>query len=556
MKLRILSTNFWKSIFRGRKLSHEITESIEEVDQQLETSPIQFETLYEPQETNDNIEQIEPGSIRITKEDKPSKTGVKRKTESLTVGSELNLEQNSIFTVSTYPGKSRETVIRKSLSTGEIVERKVIVGKTVDGIETGVLTTSHFKIYLALIKFWEEAGRPIDNPVRLTTLKILKEIGLSDTGPNYETVKRMLRHLVQIPITFENCFFIPGSESEQGIYGTLEDFHILSSLYIYERKKIGQKARGYGEFQFSGPILKNLANNYSHPLRLDVIREFRKHKDLSILIYTYIDRNMAFKDKYEIGLEKLFEHLDLSQRHVKYPSGRKRVLVPILDEIRGKELSTGILSHADIQKTANGQDYKLVCRKKPFPKKLRDNPEQLMLPVETEPDESEIPESTEPGSELFPLLIDKGLTEKQAAKLTSEKDPKDIKMQIEYLPYRIAEYKAQKKNINMPAILYDSISDNWNVPKGYIEAGKAREREARKLEAERIALEEREEWGRVEQERERMKLYKESLSSDDRAKLREKALERIREMEGVKEDFITENFIEAQENEILREEMN
>jgi hypothetical protein len=536
----------------------EVNEKLEEIDttlmiQQLEPSSVQFETLSKPQLVGDEQKiSIRQETISATKE-KSSKASTERKIEPLTVGSELNLEQNSIFAVSNYPGKSRETVIRKRLSTGEVIERKIIVGKTVDGIETGVLTTNHFKIYLALIKFWEEAGRPIDNPIRLTTLKILKEVGLSDTGPNYETVKRILRHLVQIPITFENCFFIPGNGSEQGRYGTLEDFHILSSLYIYERKRVGQKARGYGEFQFSNPILRNLINNYSHPLRLDVIREFKKHKDLSILLYTYIDRNIAFKDSYEIGLEKLFEHLDLSQRHVKYPSGRKRVLEPVLEQLIGKKLSTGILSHADIQKTVDGQDYKLVCRKKPFPKKLRDNPEQLTLPIGTELDELETPESPDPGSELFPLLIGNGLTEKQAAKLIAEKDPEVIRTQVEYLPYRVAEYKAQKKNINMPAILYDSISDNWNVPKGYIEAGKAKEREVKRLEAERLVLEEREEWDREEQERERIKAYKESLSPDDRAKLREKALEKIRSMEGVKEGFITENFIEAQENEILKE---
>jgi hypothetical protein len=151
---------------------------------------------------------------------------------------------------------------------------------------------------------------------------------------------------------------------------------------------------------------------------------------------------------------------------------------------------------------------------------------------------------------LFPLLIAKGLTEKQAAKLIAEKDTEDIKMQVEYLPYRVAEYKAQKKEINMPAILHDSISDNWNIPKGYIEAGKIKEREA-----ERIALEEREEWDRAEQDRERIKAYKESLSSDDRAKLREKALEKIRSMEGVKEGFITDTLIEFQENEILKSEI-
>ena len=44
------------------------------------------------------------------------------------------------------------------------------------------------------------------------------------------------------------------------------------------------------------------------------------------------------------------------------------------------------------------------------------------------------------------------------------------------------------------------------------------------------------------------------MSSDDRAKLRAKALDQIRGMEGVKEGFITDLLIEAQENEMLKGE--
>ncbi len=95
--------------------------------------------------------------------------GSKKKSEDL-IRSELNLERNSIFSVSTYKGKSREVSIIAEGPNGEIRERKAIIGKTIQGIETGVLTTQHFKVYLTLTKIWEEAGRPVDEPVRFTIL--------------------------------------------------------------------------------------------------------------------------------------------------------------------------------------------------------------------------------------------------------------------------------------------------------------------------------------------------------------------------------------------------
>jgi len=478
------------------------------------------------------------------------------------VRSELNLEQNSVFAVSTYHKKSREIVFRETTPTGEVSERKVIIGRMVNGIETGVLTTQHFKVYLALTKFWEDAERPINDNINFTIRRILIEIGIADTGPNYETVKRLLRELIQIPLTFKSSFFIPAQSLESGSYETLEDFHILSNLYINERENQsqGQKTRGYGRFRFSDAILGSLASNYTHPLRLDVISSFKKHKDLSILLYTYLDRNLAFKDKYEIGLEKLFDHLDLSQNQIRYPSDRKAKLKPVLEQIRGKELSTGILSSARVDKTKDRRGYKLVCHKRPFPKKLKGQEEyqpelNLWDNVEIPGDESGKPESTEQNSGILPLLIEKGLTQKQASKLIEEKESGVISDQLAYLPFRLKEYKAQGKEINEAAILYESINDNWSAPKGHLGVEKEKERETERIEREKTARLEQEERDKLDQERVKMEAYKKTLEPDERVKLRERALAELRNTDGIKEQFINEPLIMGKENEILKSEM-
>jgi len=315
-----------------------------------------------------------------------------------------------------------------------------------------------------------------------------------------------------------------------------------------------QKTYGYGRFQFDRHILENLTNNYSHPLRLDVIKSFTKHKDLAILLYTYIDRNLAFKDNYEVGLEKLFDHLDLSQRHIKYPSGRKRVIDPVLEQIRGKPLSTGVLSHVQVLKTTDGKDYKLVCRKKSFTKRLKGQkvqvrPQPPLLTV-SEPSESE-----EPRFELLSLLVQKGLTQKQAVGLVSKTKQEVIRAQLEYLPFRLKEYKAQGKEINEPAILYDSINDNWKIPKGYLEAEKEKERKAQRLEQERIVRLEQDERQKIEEETARTEAYKETLNPAERARLREKALEELRNTEGIREQFIGDPLISGKESEILKSEI-
>ena len=331
MKLRLFNPNFWKNLFTK--------------ESPIPISPpeVKEEKLSEPEE-------------ETKKEIKPTET-------STIVRSELNLEKNSIFTVSTYRGKSREIKQTEKLPTGETIERTVIVGKTKDSIETGILTIYHFKVYLALIELWEKAGKPVNETVHFTIYKLIKRLDLSDDGRTYEKIKVALYNLRQIPIEFIESFYL----SEENSFTTLEPFSILDRLRIYERRSgKKQKTRGYGEFRFDDHILDNLMDNYVHPLRLDVIKSFKKHKDLSILIYTYLDRQLAYKDKFEVGLATLFDELDLSQDHIRYPSDRKVVINPVLDELRTRPLSTGILSHVDVRKTKDGLDYKLVSRKLSF----------------------------------------------------------------------------------------------------------------------------------------------------------------------------------------------
>ncbi len=326
-----------------------------------------------------------------------------------------------------------------------------------------------------MLELWEKAGRPVDKTVHFTTLKVIKRLGMKDSGEEYRRLKRWLRELRQIPVTFVNAFYI----REVAKHTDLADMTILNHLHIYERSNIGRekKIRGYGEFQFDRHILASLINNHSHPLRLDVIKDFRKHKDLAILLYTYLDRNLAIRPKYEIRLEKLFEHLDLSQSYIPYPAKRKHRLEPVLEQLRGKPLSTGILSYCRILKTENDKDYKLVCRKKPASKKLENRKEESLQLV-TQP-ELEL-ETKEFKSELLSALVQKGLTEKQGERLLSEKGEDVVKAQLDYLPFRVKEYKVQGREINEAAIFYESIKDNWQPPTRHFQAEKEREKEAKR----------------------------------------------------------------------------
>ena len=304
-----------------------------------------------------------PEAVKTPKPKSPSIQNKEKQSEipQSLVRSELNLEKNSVFTVSTYKGKSREIVHRETKPTGEILERKIEIGRTPAGDEIGVLTTSHFKVYLYLIELWEQEGKPINKSIHFTSYKIIQRLGMDDNGRSYERVRRWLGELRIIPITFSQSFYNP----KNGHYNDLAYTTILNHLRVHERKKIGkaEKTRGYGEFRFDEYILQNLLDNYVHPLRLDIVLSF-KQKEIAILLYTFIDRNLAFKNTFEINLPNLFEALDLNQQYIRYPADRKVAIEGAVEELKNKSLSTGILTHCAVEKTKDDKDYKLVCRKK------------------------------------------------------------------------------------------------------------------------------------------------------------------------------------------------
>lgn len=399
----------------------------------------------------DTAEVVSPLEIAEPSKPKPQQDTKKEKHPEVVktlVRSELNLEKNSVFTVSTYKGKSREIVFTENKPSGETLERRIEIGKTPAGAEVGILTTSHFKTYLYLLELWEKAGKPLSDPIRFTSYKIIQRLGMVDNGQSYERVRKWLRELRVIPITFSQSFYDPKS----GHYRSLADVTILNHLRIYEQKKVGkaEKTRGYGEFQFDRSILQNLTDNYVHPLRLDVILSF-KQKEIAILLYTFIDRNLAFKNSFEINLQNLFENLDLNQQYVRYPADRKTVVENIVGELKGKPLSTGILTHCAIEKTKDGKDYKLVCRKKQT---------QTALNTEIRTPKQNLSKE----NEKFQLEIDETVTSK-------------------------------------------------------------------------------------------IKFYKASLTDEERAEIRQKALDKIRNNKDIKEDFISEPLIESFENELIKEEL-
>lgn len=271
---------------------------------------------------------------------------------------ELNLEKWTIWKPSKSPAKELKAQIIKRdivLDDGSRVKSKVKVGFTDDG----QLTTEDRKTYYALIKMWYDKGRPTEQV--FLSLRQLAKILNKKWGSNViEATSQSLLRLRTIPFTWENSYFNASTGETEEI---LTAFNILSDLKIHKAKKHGHTTKEAGYFKFNDHILNNLLANYTKPLLLDVILNFKS--EIAQLLYTYLDLIMADKICYERRSEGLFQDLGLEGKSYKNPSKRKQNLINPLKELQGVQLTTGILTEARIEQTKDEKDFKLVFRKQP-----------------------------------------------------------------------------------------------------------------------------------------------------------------------------------------------
>ena len=269
---------------------------------------------------------------------------------------DLNLEKWSLWQPAKSHDKMRSKILRREIELldGTTIMATVEVGFT----QKGVLTTEDQKVLYALIKIWEEEGKP--NELTYYSIRRLAKILNKRWGTNViESTTQSLVRLRVTPFVWTHSYY--DSTKKENVE-SLDTFNILSDLKIIKRSRNRTESQAFGFFRFDEFILRNLLNNYTKPILLDVVLGFRS--EIAQLIYTHLDLIMARRSFYERKTHELFAvDLDLVGKSYKNASNRVQKLKPALRELEGAQLSTGIISSAKLEKTKDGKDFKIVIRK-------------------------------------------------------------------------------------------------------------------------------------------------------------------------------------------------
>jgi len=269
---------------------------------------------------------------------------------------DLNLEKWTIWQPAKSKTEPRAKTLRRvfDLPDGRTMTAEVEVGYT----QRGVLTTEDQKTFYALLKLWEDKGRPTEQTYY--SLRRLAKVLKKRWGTNViNATSESLLRLRITPLIWKNSYY---SGAEKREVEVLDPFNILSELKIHRSKHEGHVTQEYGFFRFNDFILQNILANYTKPLLIDTVLSFRS--EIAQLLYTHLDLIMARRTHYERNTrDLLYEDLGLEGESYQNRANRKQILERALEELRGVRLTTGVITSAIIEKTKDGKDYKVIFHK-------------------------------------------------------------------------------------------------------------------------------------------------------------------------------------------------
>ena len=223
----------------------------------------------------------------------------------------------------------------------------------------GTVTTEDQRMFYALIRLWEESGKPADRPVFFSDRQLARLLHKKWGTNVIESINASLRRLRTTPLRWINSY-----HRNDGSGKSVEEetfFNFLEQLKIVTRKEHGHITNQQGYFKFGNDILNNLLNNYTKPLFDDEF--FKLETEIGQLLYTHIDLVMADKTRYERRTKELFADLGLllpENPSYSRQGNRKQGLQRPAAELIGKRLSTGELKSITFERTADGKDYKII----------------------------------------------------------------------------------------------------------------------------------------------------------------------------------------------------
>lgn len=335
--------------------------------------------------------------------------------------------------------------------------------------ELGLPSTSDRDKYIAFMKIAMEQrakfGR-LMNPIRFTGYQMLKELGLTFSGENYEDINRWGQRMADTTITSEQVIYLAARKKYAN--KTVHVFRSFVRAGASDLKDTG-RAETY-EVTLEDWILENLNQSYVVPEDFNSYRKLKRPTAKGVFGYLHLWFHASHGRPVEKDYAELCMLLNIPvYRHV---SKIKDTMGRSLDELT----EIGYLSNWDIKPMVSKEGYKLILFAGEQVLHVLALSQRKRLP------EPEPVEEAEPKQQLSDVqqaaitaLVEQGVTAGKAKALVTAYDGATVLEQVEYA-LSLMRNDRRRKIENPAGFLVYVIENKIAVPTGFVGPEAARQR--------------------------------------------------------------------------------
>lgn len=307
----------------------------------------------------------------------------------------------------------QDTIRGKS---GELTNRKWII---TGADKFGLPTASDEEVMLGLLKLTVD-DELRNRKVLFTRYELMKVLRWQTEGRNYSRLQKALDRLSGVRIKATNAFY----DNEAKAHST-RNFGIIDGYELNDGRE-GSAKQSY--FVWSDVLFKSFQSGFIKKLDLDFYLDLKSA--VSKRLYRYLDKHFWYKSKVQIDLFLLaHEKLGIS-RNYRFVSSIRQHLDPAVQEL----IDAGFLSRCEYVQKGKGADVIFYSSGG----RARVSAGKDILPSDRGK-ESDTGGGSGGGENVrkrvINLMVERGLQQKQAMKLTASREPELLTRMLKIVEY-------------------------------------------------------------------------------------------------------------------------
>jgi hypothetical protein len=289
--------------------------------------------------------------------------------------------------------------------------------------EFGLPSTSDRDKYIAFMRIAMEQkakmGGALENPIRFTGYQLLKELGLSFSGENYEDINRWGQRMADTSITSEQVIYLAAKRKYAN-----KTVHVFRSFTRAGQTDLSGSGRSEAfEVVLEDWLLENLNQSYVVPEDFNAYRKLKRPTAKGVFGYLHLWFHASQGRDVEKDYGELCILLNIpAYKHV---SKIRETMGRSLDELT----SIGYLSKWDVKPMMTKSGYKLMLSPGEEVLRVLAITQKKQLSGNRSP---ELPVITAAQQVVAEALVEKGISPTKAAELAQSAAPQNIMDLISY----------------------------------------------------------------------------------------------------------------------------